>query len=223
MKKNKRKKLNIKKVFFILFFLVCISYSIYLLINIPVRTIYVTGNKFYSDEEILKLINIDKKTPLLLINNKKISKKIKNDKVIKNVKIKKNIFLEVEVKVDEKRLIYFDQNTKKTVLEDGTSIAYIDNDLPILLNNIDDKKIYNNFLTKMKKVTDNSLNIISEIKYNPNEIDKERFLVSMTDGNYVYLTLSKISKINEYSKISRTLSNKKGILYLDYGNYFLEK
>ena len=64
---------------------------------------------------------------------------------------------------------------------------------------IDDKKIYEKFISKFDKITDNSLNIISEIKYDPNEIDKERFLLSMNDGNYVYITLSKFSKINDYS------------------------
>jgi hypothetical protein len=42
----------------------------------------------------------------------------------------------------------------------------------------------------------------------------------MNDGNYVYITLTKIKSINEYIKILSTLENKKGILYLDSGNYF---
>ena len=64
---------------------------------------------------------------------------------------------------------------------------------------------------------------ISEIKYEPNDIDKERFLLSMNDGNYVYVTLSKFSNINNYLEISNTLGDKNGILYLDYGNYFVPK
>ena len=76
---------------------------------------------------------------------------------------------------------------------------------------------------KLNKIDDNSLSIISEIKYDPNYIDKERMLLSMNDGNYVYLTLSKFKSIKNYSKIVRSLGEKKGILYLDYGNYFLSQ
>ena len=63
--------------------------------------------------------------------------------------------------------------------------------------------------------------MISEIKYDPNNIDKERFLITMNDGNYVYVTLYKITAINEYLKILSKV-NKKGILYLDSGNFFEE-
>ena len=64
---------------------------------------------------------------------------------------------------------------------------------------------------------------ISEIKYDPSNVDEERFLFSMNDGNYVYITLSKITNINNYLEISNTLGEKNGILYLDYGNYFVPK
>ena len=61
---------------------------------------------------------------------------------------------------------------------------------------------------------------ISEIKYDPTELDNERFLFYMNDANYVYVTLSKIDLINSYNEIYPTLEGKKGILYLDSGNHF---
>ena len=45
----------------------------------------------------------------------------------------------------------------------------------------------------------------------------------MVDANYVYVTLTKIKNINEYKNIIDSMENKKGILYLDYGNYFVPK
>ena len=45
----------------------------------------------------------------------------------------------------------------------------------------------------------------------------------MNDGNYVYVTMSKFDNINDYLEISKTLGTKNGILYLDYGNYFVPK
>ena len=41
----------------------------------------------------------------------------------------------------------------------------------------------------------------------------------MTDSNYVYITLSKIDKINKYNSIVQELDNQKGIIYLDSGDY----
>ena len=61
---------------------------------------------------------------------------------------------------------------------------------------------------------------ISEIEYKKTDLDKERFLFYMNDGNCVYITLSKINLINSYNEIYPTLEDKKGILYLDSGNHF---
>jgi len=41
----------------------------------------------------------------------------------------------------------------------------------------------------------------------------------MNDGNEVYITLSKITKINKYNEIYSSMDNKKGIIYLDSGDY----
>ena len=79
--------------------------------------------------------------------------------------------------------------------------------------------MYDKFITKFNKVEKENLLKISHIEYKPNEVDKERFLLYMTDGNYVYITLSKIDKLNKYNSIVQKLENKKGIIYLDSGDY----
>jgi hypothetical protein len=61
---------------------------------------------------------------------------------------------------------------------------------------------------------------ISEIKYDPDEVDKERILFTMTDGNYVYITMLKFYLLNDYNSIVKEFDNKKGILYLNSGGYF---
>ena len=72
----------------------------------------------------------------------------------------------------------------------------------------------------MQKINKEVLERISEIKYDPNDVDTERFLFMMDDGNYVYITLSKIENINNYINIIKNFNSKKGILYLDSGEYF---
>ena len=75
-------------------------------------------------------------------------------------------------------------------------------------------------ITKFALINPDILDNISEIKYDPDSVDKERFLLTMSDGNYVYITLSKCSNINNYLKYIKEFNNKKGILYLNSGEYF---
>ena len=70
-------------------------------------------------------------------------------------------------------------------------------------------------------IYDRLLKHVSEIEYSPdikNEkvIDKNRFLLRMNDGNYVYINLANMDNLNKYEEIYTTLDeNKKGILNLD--------
>ena len=72
----------------------------------------------------------------------------------------------------------------------------------------------------MDRVNADTLSRISDISYDPNDIDKERFLLYMDDGNMVYLTLTKFKMINYYNTVLQQLEDRKGILYLDNGNHF---
>ena len=108
--------------------------------------------------------------------------------------------------------------TKKTVLIDKSQTD--DNfPVPTVINYVPDK-IYALLLDKLSNVDYNIIKRISEIKYDPNDVDDERFLFTMNDGNYIYVTLEKLDKVNKYLDIIKSFNNKKGILYLDSGEYF---
>ena len=220
-RKVKKKKIKIGRVFLALFFLFIVIFLIILLSKMPVLGFYISGNNYYTDNEILKITGLDKYPSYLFTSNINIKKKIKDNPILESVKINKTLLGKFKVEVKEKRILFYNINTKKSITSNGEEIDFYDKNSPVLVNNINDKNVYNSFLKKMKKVDTSILDNISEIKYDPNAIDKERFLISMNDGNYIYLTISKFTKINDYLKISKTLGNKNGILYLDYGNYFV--
>ena len=220
-RKVKKKKIKIGRVFLALFFLFVVLFLTILLSKMPVLGFYISGNNYYTDNEILKITGLDKYPSYLFTSNINIKKKIKNDPILESVKINKTLLGKFKVEVKEKRILFYNINIKKSITSNGEEIDFYDKNSPVLVNNINDKNVYNSFLKKMKKVDKSILDNISEIKYEPNAIDKERFLISMNDGNYIYLTISKFTKINDYLKISKTLGNKNGILYLDYGNYFV--
>ena len=79
---------------------------------------------------------------------------------------------------------------------------------------------YNSFVRQMKKIETSVLKEVSEIYYKPTEIDEDRFLLAMNDGNYVYLTLTKFNYLNYYDNMLLEFNGRKGVLYLDSGNTF---
>lgn len=222
-RKVKRRKLNVFRVFIVLVFLALIGLGIYYLSKMPVRGYYIIGNTYYSDYEILSKTKLDKYPSYLFTNSYSVTKNIKNDKLIDSITIKHKVNGMFDVIVNENSILFYDETKKKSILKDGNQIDYYYEYSPVLINDINDKKIYKKFIERFQKLDKELIKNISEIKYDPNDIDKERFLFSMNDGNYVYGTLSKISNINKYLEISSTLTDKKGILYLDYGNYFVPK
>jgi len=222
-KKRKRKRLRLKNVFLFLLFVTLIGLIIYGLTFIKVRTYYVYGNTYLSEDEVLNELKLDKNSSYILTNNILEKNNIDKSKFLKSVDISRTLYLELKISVTEYRRLFYDKNDSKVVLENNAKVDYSKENLPVLVSKIEDENVYNQLVKKMNKVKDNTLAMISEIIYSPNGIDKERFLLSMNDGNYVYVTLTKLKKINEYKSIISTVENKKGILYLDYGNYFVPK
>ena len=191
--------------------------------KIKVNGFSISGNTYYTDNEILDMTGLSKYPSFLLTNSYNVSSKVKDNKLIKRITIKKTLYGRFNVTVTENKILFYDSVNNKSVTADGSLVSYYYEYSPVLVNEVNNKKVYNKLIEKMIKVNDDILNNISEIKYEPNDIDKERFLLSMNDGNYVYVTMSKFSSINKYLDIVKTLDSKNGILYLDYGNYFVPK
>lgn len=116
------------------------------------------------------------------------------------------------------RPLFYDKSNNKTVLSDGnfTDENY---NVPILVNQVPNN-LYKELIKKVNLVDQQVLNKISEIKYVQSGTDEEKFLLTMTDGNYVYVTISKFEIINQYIEIIKNFDNRKGTLYLDSGTMF---
>ena len=223
MVKKKKKKFRFKRFLLLLLTILLFGCLIYSLSLIKPKSYLVYNNSYLNDEEVLNELKLDEKDSFLLVNGFSLKDYVKKSNLIKDVKISKTLSLNIKVKITEYKVLYYDNKINKTILENGKEINYKNNNVPVLINEIGDKEVKKNFIKKLNKVDDTILSSVSEIIYSPNGIDKERFLFSMNDGNYVYVTLSKLSKINEYKSIINSVENRKGILYLDYGNYFLPK
>lgn len=219
-KKKKRVKIKIIPFLIVALIIALLVGLFYLLSLIPIKNIYIKGNKYLSDQEIIELANIEDYPSFIKTTINSMKRGLNKNLYIKEINISKKLFGTVYIEVYEKKILFRKDDTKKVVLEDKMEID--DNNvyqLPVLLNYVPDTK-YDSFIKGMGLVSENVKTQISEIRYFPNEQDENRFLLYMNDGNYVYLTLTKFKQINYYEEVLEKLEGKKGILYLDSGNHF---
>ena len=212
-----KKKIKVKNILITGIILLLIISTIIEVTKLPIKNIYIIGNQILSDKEIIELAELNEYPPYLKIYFNNMKTKLLNNEYIKNVKIKRTISRKVYIEIEEYKpvCIYKDKlvlSSTKTV-DNTYNIDFV----PYIINNVDE--IYDKLINKFNKIEDDILLKISHIEYKPNEVDKERILLYMTDSNYVYITLSKIDKINKYNSIIQKLENKKGIIYLDSGDY----
>ena len=215
--KVKKKKLKIKNIIITSIILLLVILTIYDISKLPVKNIYIIGNEILNDKQIIELAELTDYPPYINTYFSNIKKKLLENDYIKEVTIKRTLTRKIYIEIEEYKPLYIYQD--KLVLSSNKSLQnqYDINYVPYVINNID--SIYDKFTSKFAKVNKDILLKISHIEYTPNEIDKERFLLYMVYSNYVYITLSKIDKINKYNSIVQKLENKKGIIYLDSGDY----
>lgn len=220
MKKRVKRKFNpLKFLSFIAFIIICYFLTMYLL-DIKTKNIVVLNNNYYSDEKIIETAGIESYPKFLSLNTNKIKKKLLKLDLIENVTIKKKWNFVLELTIKEKKILYLVRSENKYRLSDN-KLYDLDDVLsvPTLINYIpesNEKKFVNAF----KNIDNNIISMISEIEYSKTSYDSDRFLLYMNDNNMVYVTTTKLKSLNKYVDIVSKLENKKGILYLDSGNYF---
>ena len=210
------KKFSFVKLLLVLLIMYVIGYFGYRVAISRITNIYIKNNNILTDQEVIDASGLRNYPSFILTTNYSIKNKLLKNNLIKKVKVKKGVWGKVYIDIEEYKPLFIYED--KVILDNKNEVD-LDISLPILVNKVDDD-ILDKLISKYESINDEIKLMISEIKYDPNDIDKERFLFTMSDGNYVYITLYKLSSIDEYLKITSTLKDKKGILYLDSGNYF---
>lgn len=221
-KVKKVRRIKYGRIFIIFILLFLIIYLLCNLVDFKIKNIFISNNSILSDQEIIELANIDDYPSIFKYSDYEIERKIEKNIYIKNATVTKKGLSKVYIDIEENYPLFYNSTSSATVLKDSSTVG--DNfNIPTLINYVPDT-IYDSFVKKMGLLDKNILGKISEIEYKPNEVDENRFLFYMNDGNYVYLTLSSFENINKYLDIVVQIidkyENKKGILYLDDGGYF---
>ncbi len=219
---KKKVKIRYRRVLVAFAIFMIFALSFFLVCNAPITNLYVYGNTYYKDQTILELAGVANYPANITVMPSLIEKNLEKEELIKEAKVKK-WGRSVSITITENVPLFYYSSMNRTILLDGTE-STVQYSAPILINYVPDTQ-YESFLKAMQEVDRDVLERISEIKYDPDEVDDGRFLLSMRDGNYVYLTLSRFDAINSYINIIREFPGQKGILYLNAGNSFevLEK
>lgn len=215
--KVKRRKLKIKRIIFCLIFLSLLVFIFYLVLNMPIKNIYIIGNNIIPDKEIIDISSTSNYPSFIKLSKNKVIDKLEEHNYINKVEVEKKFLSKIYIYITEYKVLSSYDN--KLLLSNGTLVdnTYNIYDVPILTSDI--SSIKDKYVKAFGKVDNDILLRISQVEYAPNEVDSERFILYMNDGNLVYITLGKITKINKYNSIYSKLEGKKGIIYLDSGDY----
>ena len=215
---KKKRKIRYDRIIIFLIIIIFIVSCFAYLFNLKISNIYILNNNFLTDQQIIEIAGISDYPSTMQNMSFKIKQKLEDNIYIKSVKVYKKNLTEVYIEVEENRPLFYYKYNKKTILLDGkeTNDTFI---VPTVINYITDS-YYDDFINEMGKLDISILSRISEIQFYPNEVDDNRFLLTMNDGNFVYVNISTFDKLNKYITILESLPNKNGILYLDYGNNF---
>lgn len=219
-KKNKKKKrkINFKALFFLICPIIIIVIIVLHVANFRVQNIYVEGNNHLVDQKIIDISGLSNYPKVIKINKKSVKDNLLENEYIKDVNIKyKNFGREIIINVEENIPIIFYQYDETYILSDG---SYVKDkySLPILINQTPDN-ILKKLVKKLSSIEKDALYRISEIRYYPSNVDDELFLLTMEDGNYVYINLYNINKLDNYLDVVKAFDNKKGIIHFDSGDY----
>ena len=218
----KKKKLKLLPFFLFVIVIAIIVFVSLVILDTKIKNIIITGNEVLTDDEIIALAELEDYPSFYKSLIHVMEKNIKTNPLIKKVNIAKKFYHIIEINVEEYQILYKKEDTGKYVLENekevtfSKSLPYL---VPKLINEVPNNKL-DSFIKYYKRIDLSIREKISEIKYDPNDIDKDRFLLYMDDGNSVYLTITKFERLNYYNDVLPQLGGRKGILYLDSGNHF---
>lgn len=218
----KKRKLKVFRLLLLILVPLGLFFGIYFYLKTPIVNLIVKDTEYLNDDYVLELAKLKDYPSFWLTSMTKAEKRLLKSPYISDVKIKRSFYHIVTIDIEENKALYLRESDKKIVFVDGEEVLD-DEDVnfrvPRLLNYVPDTK-YDSFIKGMNNINEDIMEKISDIEYVPNELDKERFLLYMDDGNMVYLTLTKFDMINYYNDVLEQLEDKHGILYLDNGNHF---
>lgn len=219
----KKRKIKLLPCLIVLLVLGGLSFVVYFFLKLPSLNLIVENTTYLNDDYILELAEVKDYPSFWMSSTSNMERKLENSPYISEAKVERKFFHILVFNIDENKPLFINNTNNTVVFSDKEKVSVSDRidlfRIPRLINYVPDNK-YQSFIKGMANIKKDILGKISDIEYQPNDYDKDRFLLYMDDGNMVYLTLTKFDMINYYNDVLSQLENRKGILYLDNGNHF---
>ena len=219
----KKRKIKLLPCLIVLLVLGGLSFIVYFFLKLPILNLIVENTTYLNDDYILELAEVKDYPSFWLFSTSNMERKLENSPYISDAQVERKFFHILVFNIDENKPLFINNTNNTVVFSDKEEVSVSDRidlfRIPRLINYVPDNK-YQSFIKGMANIKKDILGKISDIEYQPNDYDKDRFLLYMDDGNMVYLTLTKFDMINYYNDVLSQLENRKGILYLDNGNHF---
>ncbi|WP_047981350.1 cell division protein FtsQ/DivIB [Ornithinibacillus contaminans] len=229
LKQARKKKANRRLVFYLSIFFFLIAIIVYLQSPLShVKTIHVTGNSLFPEEEVIERSGLSSKTNIWTINKEEITKTLEENPLVDTVTVKTQLPWTVTIELKEhKRIGYIKQDDAYyPILGNGTVLTQskqtdVFGDAPLLAN-FTDEAVLKDMSMELSKLPTNILNIISEVHWAPTDANKNEITLYMSDGFTVESSIRDFSeKMTVYPSIAAQLEpGSQGIIHIGVGAYF---
>lgn len=230
LKQQRRKKANRRLIFLLLLFFSLIVFIVYFQSPLShIHHIEVSGNSFYSSDELLETAGLSKNTNIWKVEEEMVEEKLRKLPEIKAAAVKVNLPNTVLITIKEYKRIayikkdkhYFPVNENGKILKKASKNDEIPANAPILIG-FSEGNVLNEMIEELGKLPDEVFNSISEIHHSPKETDAYHVTLFMNDGFEVSATIRSFSeKMTHYPSIVSQLDPaKEGIIDMEVGSYF---
>lgn len=209
--KRKRQK-RIQYIIVTTLILLIILFLLYMFTPLSrISHVNISGNHNVSDSQVEKELNIKKGSRIYTFSKSKAINNLKKNSLIKDVQINKQLPNTLNVKIIENNLVGIvkDKNKYVPIIEGNKKLDNYNGDIANSAPVLEDFKGDNlNRLTKaLSKMSNETRDMISEIKYAPLQNQQNRVLLYMKDGMQVVGDINTLAnKIEYYPQMSQSLA-----------------
>jgi cell division septal protein FtsQ len=208
--KKTKKVLNVPRIIvFLLLIYIIISFGLFIYKE-KVHHYEINGVSYYKEIDIIRMLNLQDYPSFISLNLNNLKKTLESDSLISKAKVSYGWNFTIRIDIEENSPVFVIKSSNNVVLKDGNQIPYEESfgALPMLLNNTPTESLVL-LAENLSKIDRGVLGLISEITYTPYNstntiLDNNRFLLSMSDSNQVYINAKNCSWLNEYLDVIAT-------------------
>ena len=123
-KKKRKKRLRVGRLFLLLIIILAISFACVKFVDIPIRSIIITGNENLSDQEVIEIAELEDYPSYFSTFSFTLKNKLEDNFYIEKAKVRKGI-LSIKINIKEEKILYIEKSTGKKYTKNGSMITFL--------------------------------------------------------------------------------------------------